>query len=126
MSPPFLSDEWFSVLSARLAAAPPLLGEGTLRLGQLVTDASGNGESWLLRLEGGSVPELIRGSIDEADVVLVESYDAASRLASGEATAGALLEAGEIAVRGDANALVRAAGLVEQVTALVSRCSSGV
>lgn len=115
MSATFLSDEWFAQLAARLETGPPLSGEGSLRLGQLVTGAPEGERSWTVRLEGGSPPRLVADSLEEADVVLVESYHAALRLASGEASAAALLEAGEITVRGDANALVRAIALVEQV-----------
>lgn len=119
MQAAFLSEEWFGELSAALASVPPLPGDASLRLGQLVTDHDGE-RSWTIALEAGSSPRLER-SLDDAEVVLVESYEAARALASGEATAAELLEAGEITLRGDAGRLVAAGELLEALGAGLRR-----
>lgn len=120
MSIRFLSVEWYEALRAQLRAAPPLPGESStqLRLGQLVLGApDGADHAWTIVLRNGAVPALDVGSVANADVVLVESYDAAWALASGDRTAGQLLEAGELKIRGDARRLVAASELLEAVAA---------
>ncbi len=120
MQAAFLSEEWFGELSAALASVPPLPGDASFRLGQLVTDHDGERRSWTIALEAGSSPRL-EHSLDDAEVVLVESYEAARALASGEATAAELLEAGEITLRGDAGRLVAAGELLEALGAGLRR-----
>ncbi|MHB1988228.1 MAG: hypothetical protein ACYCSF_09610 [Acidimicrobiales bacterium] len=111
----FLSAEWFAALGEQLAGVTLPSGDesGPFFIGQLVTGApDGRDHAWTLVLQGGSPPGLEVGS-DSAEVVLVESYESAWALASGEKTAGQLLEAGEIKIRGDARRLVAAAELLE-------------
>jgi hypothetical protein len=120
----FLSGEWFEALAGHLRSAQLLPGDPAtgIRVGQLVTGAPGGVDhAWTLVLRGGSAPELEVGSIDRADVVLVESYEGAWALASGDRTPGQLLEAGEVKVRGDARRLVAASELLEAVAA----CTGG-
>lgn len=118
--PAFLSPDWFADLAERLRTAPPLEGEGALRLGQLVPDAPEGEVRYTLALAAGKVPTLMVGTTEDSDVVLVEKYEAARALASGERAAAELLEAGEVTLRGDAAALVRAMSLLEQAVAVLS------
>ncbi len=112
----FLSDEWFAALEERLAATGPLPGDRSVRIGQLVTLPSGDECCWTLELSGGEAPVLERGSVARTDVVLVESYESAERLALGASSATELLAAGEIKVRGDARCLVSAAPLLDALS----------
>jgi hypothetical protein len=107
----FLSEEWLQSLGRRLATAVPP-DAGPLRLGVVVTGAPSGGEiSYTLSIGGsagsaGSGVEI--GSVADAEVVLVESYEDARALASGLVAASQLLEQGRLKVRGDANRLVAA------------------
>jgi hypothetical protein len=118
----FLSEEWFADLAARLADRGPLEGDldtGALRLGQVVTGVPGRGEvSWTLVLDAGRAVELVRDEGGPAEVTLVSGYEAARRLASGDATAAQLLEAGQIKIRGDARRLVAATKLLTELRGL--------
>ncbi len=125
MGAPLLSEEWFEELAATLASVPPLPGDGSLRIGQLVTDHDGEERSWTIALEAGAPPRLERGSLEDAEVVLIESYEAARALASGEATAAELLEAGEITLRGDASRLVASSEQLEALGAGLRRTVEG-
>ncbi len=116
MSLVFGSAQWLAALGEVLASAPVLSGEGQIRLGQLVVGEDGSTRvAYTVELVAGERPRLLGAGVDEAEVTLVESEAAARSLVEGASTAGALLEAGQIKVRGDANALIRAAGLLEQV-----------
>ncbi len=113
------SDAWFDDLETRLTEGGPLTGssEVSLRLGQVVTAADGTQAAcWTLELEGGSVPVLVRGSVEAAEVTLVSSAEDAKALASGERTAAQLLEAGLLKIRGDARRLAGAGSLIEAVS----------
>jgi hypothetical protein len=111
----FGSEEWLAALGEELAGAPPLEGEGRLRLGQLILAADGSTvAAYTVELEGGSSPRLLGTGVEEAEVVLVESEAAGRALVSGAKTAAQLLEEGALKIRGDATALMRTAGLVEQ------------
>lgn len=120
MTASFLSNEWFTALAARLEASPPLSGEGSLRLGQLVPDGPSGESRWTLCLSGGKVPTIEIGTTETADVVLVEGYEAARALAAGERGAAELLEAGDVKLRGDVAALVASLGLLEEAVGLLA------
>ena len=104
------------MLREQFAATPLLPGDSSVsvKVGQVVTGAPGGSEvAWTLALRGGAAPELLVGSVEEADVTLVETFDAARALVSGDRTAAQLLEAGGIKIRGDARRLVSESALVE-------------
>ncbi|MHB8244409.1 MAG: hypothetical protein ACYDGN_03495 [Acidimicrobiales bacterium] len=118
MSVAFLSQAWFDALGQRLGASPAPQGERIVRIGQLVTGLPEGGDcSWLVVLAADAPPELQIGTLEGADAVLVESYQAALDLARGERTAAQLLEAGEIKLRGDAGCLVALSSQLEAVAA---------
>lgn len=48
------------------------------------------------------------GTVEDAEVVLVETFEDARALAEGSVTAAELLEGGRIKLRGDANRLIAA------------------
>lgn len=109
------SAAFFTALRAALATVE-LPGEGSLRVGQLVTGApAGLEPEWTFVLVGGSAPELVVGSTSTAEVVLVTAYDDAAALASGERTPAELLGEGRITIRGDARRLVDGAALLAAV-----------
>jgi alkyl sulfatase BDS1-like metallo-beta-lactamase superfamily hydrolase len=115
------SPDWLDRLAKALSTAAPLAGEGTLRLGQLILGEDGSVRcAFTVELEAGCPPRLLGTEIDQAEVTLVESEATAEALASGAASAAELLEQGRIKVRGDAAALVRAAGLIEQLSAVTA------
>ncbi len=106
----FLSDEWLAELAAELRAAPGLADGPQLELGQLITGVptlEGGDLAYLIRFGGGAEAAVVPGSVQDADVVLVEDYETARAIASGAAAASMLAE-GKIKLRGDANALVGA------------------
>ncbi|MGO9560889.1 MAG: hypothetical protein ACLPQS_07450 [Acidimicrobiales bacterium] len=120
MSVTFLSAQWFDALREQLDGVPPVPADksGGLRIGQLVTGApDGADHAWTLELRPGAAPSLEIGTVESADVVLVEGFEAAWALASGARTAGQLLEAGELKIRGDARRLVAASDLLEALAA---------
>jgi hypothetical protein len=148
----FLSEEWLAALGDLVAAAasapdgdraedgpegsdrtdePPPGGTttatgasaGPLRLGQLVTGGPDGDVAYTVVL-GGEGPGVVAGA-DGAGVVLVESFETARAIASGQVTAGEAVARGLIKVRGNANLLIGAApllaGVAEAVTALRAR-----
>ncbi len=115
----FLSDEWFESLRALVAEAPA--PEQPFRLGVVVTAVPGRGEiSYTLSFSGTYMTGLSVGSVDDADVVIVESYEDARSLGSGDVTAAQLLEEGRIKLRGDVRRLVAAADTLAAVGARLS------
>ncbi len=113
--PLFLSDEWLAELGAvldRAWAGAPAEG-GSLALGQIVRDAPGGDVEYTMVLGAGAGAA---GGVAGAEVTLVESYEVARALASGERTIGEVLAAGAIRVRGDAHRLVEAQPLLERLS----------
>lgn len=119
----FLSDEWLAELAEALRRSAELAAGPALRLGQIVTDAptleNAAEVRYTIHLGGGAPAAVTPGSVDEADVVLVEDYETARAIATGTPPAS-LLAAGRIKVRGDAGALIAAqeqlAGLGEALS----------
>jgi len=122
----FLSPDWLAALQTSLTEVHgtseqgggngPELAGTPLAVGQIVTDVPflGGGElRYTVSLAGGG-PRVSVGSVQSADVVLVTSYAAAAALAAGERTAGSLLAAGDIKLKGDVARLVAVVGLVER------------
>lgn len=106
----FLSDEWLAELAEALRSEPGLLAGPRLALGQVidgVPSTEGEEVAFTLFLGGGKDARVSPGTVEEADVVLVESYETARAIASGT-PAATLLAAGKVKVRGDANALIAA------------------
>ncbi len=107
----FLSDEWLAALAEALRRAPDLEEAPRLALGQVVTDVpalEGEGDvRYTLRVGGGVPASVEPGSVEGADVVLVEDYATARELATGT-PAAVLLGEGRVKVRGDVAALIAA------------------
>lgn len=113
----FLSDEWLAELAAALRAAPGLAEGPALALGQLITGVptlEGGDLAYTIRFGGGDEAVVVPGSVEDADVILVEDYETARAIASG-AAASSMLAEGKVKLRGNANALVSAQ---EQLAAL--------
>jgi len=129
------SEAWFDALEASLgslgslgplpadepAGAASGLGPALgLALGQIVTGVPDVGEvRYLINLAGNGPGSLVRGSVGGADVTLVEDWETAEAIASGEASVPDLLTNGRIKIRGDARRLVDAAPLLARVTPLL-------
>ncbi|MCU1490448.1 MAG: hypothetical protein JWM85_1853 [Acidimicrobiaceae bacterium] len=106
----FLSDEWLAELAEALRSSPEIQAGPRLALGQVVTglpSAEGDDVAYTLHLGGGEPARVVPGTVDEADVVLVEGYATARAIATGT-PAGELLVEGRLKVRGDVNALIAA------------------
>ena len=120
--PAFLSPEWLEALGQRVSRAVPE-GAVPLRLGVVVTGGPNGEVSYTLMLGGsgsGAEPgaegsSLVVGTVEEAEVVMVESYADAEALAAGTVSASRLLEGGRIKLRGDANRLLAAADTLRAV-----------
>ena len=117
----FLSEEWFEALGTNVRSAASRHAEAAaghgLRLGVRVTGvewAPGGQFSYTLVI--GDDTELIVGSEETADVVLVGPYAAARALADGSRSVGELLEAGSIRVRGDVARLMAAGELLSLIS----------
>jgi hypothetical protein len=81
---------------------------GSLRLGQIVEGAPSGDVAYTILLgnaPGSPALRIVAGTVADADVVLVESYDTARGLASGELTTGDAIRAGLVKVRGAAKQL---------------------
>lgn len=109
----FLSDEWLGELAEELAAAGPFDSPGRLALGQVVTGGPMGQVGYTLLLGAGE-PSAVRPGTDDAEVTIVEDYEAAVAIASG-APASGLLGAGRVKVRGDASELLGAQELLAAV-----------
>jgi len=128
-----LSEEWFGALAAALDGLAPMsetvdTADG-LSLGQIVTgvpDGSGavdvrKGEvRYTIVLGPGGTASLVRGSTEQADVVLVEDWSTAEAIASGAESVPELLTAGRIKVRGDSRALLAAGELLALVAPVLA------
>jgi hypothetical protein len=80
---------------------------GTLALGQIVEGGPDGDVAYTIHLgvvDAGN-PQVVEGTVDQADVVLVESYEAARGLASGELSPSDAIRAGQVKVRGAARLL---------------------
>jgi len=137
--PEFLSETWFEALAAALKKLPPedLLADmpaGGLALGQIVTGvpavagatAAQDGEvryTIVLRKDGSA--SLVSGSVEPADVVLVEDWSTANAIVAGTSSLPDLLTAGKIKLRGDSNALVSAGDLLATVAPLLATALGG-
>jgi hypothetical protein len=120
----FLSDDWLAALGEALACLPAGAGEVpddmTLALGQIVTGVPGRSRGELhytIVLNGPEGDQLVIGTTDKADVVLVTAYADAVALVLGASTAADLLELGKVKIRGDAVRIADSAALVERAAA---------
>lgn len=112
----FLSEEWFESLRSLAGEAPT--PDRPFRLGVIVTAVPEREEvAYMLTFSGEQMTGLTVGSVDEADVVIVESYEDARALGAGEVTAAQLLEEGRIKLRGDVRRLVDAADTLAAIGA---------
>jgi hypothetical protein len=114
--PLFLSQQWLESLS-QLVGGLEYADDATLALGQLVTGAPQGDIGYTIHL--GPAARAVSG-VEEAEVVLVESYDTARALAAGELSAADALTAGSIKVRGNAKRLVDAAPLLSLLAGAVA------
>ena len=104
----FLSPEWFDALESALATITTgEAGEPGLVLGQVINDCPQGTVRYTIRIGGDRPGALERGSVEFAQVTLVEDYPSALSVHQGASVAD-LLATGKIKVRGDANALLRA------------------
>ena len=104
----FLSPEWFDALESALTTITTGGAEESgLALGQVINGCPQGMVCYTIRIGAGRPGELLRGSIQFAQVTLVEDYPSALSVHEGASVAD-LLASGQIKVRGDANALLRA------------------
>jgi hypothetical protein len=110
---------WFSDLRARLGAIAPLGSDGArLSLGQVVHDAPRGRVAWTLHVGGGETASVEDG-VANAQVTLIENYEAAVSLANGTPTTE-LLYNGKVKVSGDIDALLHGAELLSQLNAALA------
>jgi len=133
----FLSEAWFETLAAALKslhANASATGGSGLALGQIVTEVPvqtalagvQDGEvryTIVLRQDGSA--SLVRGSTEEADVVLVENWSTAEAVASGTSSVSDMLSAGRIKLRGDTRALVAAGDLIADIAPVILEALGG-
>lgn len=113
---PFLSPEWFDALADSLASITVgVAGEEGLALGQVIQGSPEGTIRYTICLGAGVPGRLVRDSVDEAQVTLVEAYESAIAIAGGASVAD-LLAAGKIKVSGDANALLRSTAELSALT----------
>ena len=118
-----LSSEWFARFATALAKLAPAAGTPPLALGQVVTGSPAGTVSYTILIgEGGA--SLVVGSTDKAVVTLVEDFSTAQAIAAGTPVS-ALLEAGRITVRGDANALIAGAPQLEALVDALTWAEDG-
>jgi len=114
----FLSDEWVAALAARVRSAPSRHvgdtgGVEPLRLGIRITGVPWAADRrFVYTVVIAESVDVVVGSDEEADVVLVGPYEAARDLAEGRRTAADLLEAGSIKVGGDVARLLSAGNVL--------------
>jgi len=101
-----LSDEWLAELAARLGALTVgEKGDGRLALGQVVTGTPEGTVSYTVVVGDGTPSAVVAGSTAEADVVLVEDYETATKLIGGTPVMR-LLGEGAIKLRGNVATLL--------------------
>jgi hypothetical protein len=116
----FLSKEWIAALGELVpGTSPGRSGEagGSLSLGQIVEGAPGGDVMYTIRLGDGAgdAPRVVEGSVSEADVVLVESYETACGLASGTLSPSEAIRSDRVKVRGAARLLAANQDLLVQL-----------
>lgn len=102
----FLSDDWFHDLESAINSV--VVGEENdkgLALGQIINDTPEGSICYTLIVGGGREGQLVQGSIERADVALVEDFASAEAIVGG-APVAELLAQGKIKIRGDLNALL--------------------
>lgn len=103
----FLTPEWVAALNDALGAVR-LDPAVSLTVAHVVRDARGE-VVYRLRVHGGRAVASL-GDADGADVVLIEDRATAAALAQGRETAEDAVAAGRLKLRGDVDAMLRAAG----------------
>jgi hypothetical protein len=83
-----------------------------LALGELVTSGPNGDVEYTIVFAPDRPPRLLEGTVAGADVVLVQTFDTARRIAEGEISPAQALSSGLIRLRGDALALVRGGDLL--------------
>lgn len=96
-----------------------------LALGQIVRGAPGGDLCYTMILSSTGRGELVRDSVEDAEVTLVEEFDTALALARGEVDALELLTLGRIKVHGDPKALVNATELLQRVGPALAAAMAG-
>jgi hypothetical protein len=114
-----LSAEWFEELASRLGSASVGEADGPrLRLGVRVTGAPAGTVSYTVVFGAGEAATLEVGDDSSAEVVLVESYETAGRIAAGALISDELAR-GAVKLEGDVTKLLAAAAelgaLIEQL-----------
>jgi hypothetical protein len=104
----FLTSEWIAALDAAAQGSNALaqaLDHDGIVVQQVVRSHSGDEIIYHLALEAGR-PRVHEGAAPAPDLTLVTDYDAARSLHRGERNAQAVLEAGQLKLRGTPEALV--------------------
>ena len=103
----FLSGDWFDALESALTTITTgVAGDRGLALGQVIHDCPQGTVSYTICIGAGRPGKLVRDSVTDAEVTLVEDYSSALSVHEG-ASVAELLASGQIKIRGDANALLR-------------------
>ena len=112
--PQFLTPAWIAALDAAAQGSTALaeaLDHDGIVVQQVVRSASGEEITYHLRLEDGR-PRVHEGVAPAPDLTLVTDYDAARSLHRGERNAQAVLERGQLKLRGTPEALVGRSALL--------------
>jgi hypothetical protein len=87
-------------------------GRNHLALGERVTSGPNGDVEYTIVFAPDRPPRLLEGTVADADVVLVQTFETARRIAEGEMSPAQALSSGLIRVRGDTRALVRGGDLL--------------
>jgi hypothetical protein len=111
----FLSDEWFDALDAAVSTVE--VPEGVaLRIGQVITGGPDGEVTYSLDCRNG-LCTLLRGTIDDADVVFRSDVATAQDLADGDSSTapGHAVLRGDVQVSGDVTRLLAAGDLAARL-----------
>jgi len=96
----WLSQEWLDE-STRLAADQPVRPGVSARLQYVITGVLGRDIAYYWVVVDGQLVENRLGMLDDAEVILTESYEDAMRIQKGELDANAAFMQGKVTVTGD-------------------------
>lgn len=116
----YLSPEWFEEVNAAAAAGGVAdhVGEGLrLVVQQVVTGGPDGDVHYAVRIEDGAV-SIVPGDAADADVMVTEDHDTATRVARGDLAAPVAFMTGRIRVTGDTRTLLAAQPALHRLDAL--------
>lgn len=121
MSVTFLSEEWAEALKTALNADEAFrtaAGASSARIQQVITKVGGETRYWIVIADGAI--DMGIGDLDPVDATIMESYDSAVALSTGELNAVTAFMTGKIKVAGNMGMLLGLQAALSRLPAAMS------